>query len=153
MTNWIKYLKKHVPSRRFPSLLWRWAYFISDNTLIVISWRYWINMFINNAISNQLIDEEYWLWCNGLWTSVSQWDGTVKKWDYQHQEEEEDYLEESTESDDSDDTTKRRKCRKGAKCTRALKRQTRCTNQHGLFNWMCGVSIKYMYGTLLNQEN
>lgn len=65
---------------------------------------------------------------------TSSWDGTVKKWDYQHQEEEEEYPEESTEWDDSDDATKRRKCQKGAKCTQALKRQTRCTNQQGLFN-------------------
>lgn len=65
---------------------------------------------------------------------TSSWDGTVKKWDYQHQEEEEEYPEESTESDDSDDATKRRKCQKGAKCTQALKRQTRCTNRQGLFN-------------------
>lgn len=49
------------------------------------------------------------------------------------------------ESDDSDDATKRRKCQKGAKCTQALKRQTRCTNRQGLFNWIHGISEKYVW--------
>nr|XP_022344745.1 DDB1- and CUL4-associated factor 11-like isoform X1 [Crassostrea virginica]XP_022344746.1 DDB1- and CUL4-associated factor 11-like isoform X1 [Crassostrea virginica] len=63
---------------------------------------------------------------------TSSWDGTVKKWQYRHQE---DYREEeageesseSSESDDCSDTTKRRKCQRMTRQKQLSKRQMHCS--------------------------
>lgn len=60
---------------------------------------------------------------------TSSWDGTVKKWDYQHEEESDEELDEDYNVFDD----KKRKCTRTTKHERVSKQRVLCGNRQGLF--------------------